>query len=64
MRPLWYMVLFVLAFSARQAVAEPLYWQAKKGELTLTILGSVHVGDESMYPLPSAITDTLKTVTD
>ncbi|CAK2646673.1 TraB/GumN family protein [Vibrio crassostreae] len=60
MRPLWYMVLFVFAFSARQALAEPLYWHAKKDELTLTILGSVHVGDESMYPLPSAITDTLK----
>ncbi|MDP2591162.1 TraB/GumN family protein [Vibrio splendidus] len=60
MRPFLYMVLFVLAFSARQAVAEPLYWQAKKDELTLTILGSVHVGDESMYPLPSAITDALK----
>ncbi|NOH94863.1 TraB/GumN family protein [Vibrio sp. AIC-3] len=60
MRPFFYMVLFVLAFSARQAVAEPLYWQAKKDELTLTILGSVHVGDESMYPLPSAITDALK----
>ncbi|WP_333918974.1 TraB/GumN family protein [Vibrio crassostreae] len=60
MRPLWYMVLFVFAFSARQALAEPLYWQAKKDELTLTILGSVHVGDESMYPLPSTITDTLK----
>ncbi|TKF99415.1 TraB/GumN family protein [Vibrio sp. F13] len=60
MRPLWYMVLFVLAFSARQAVAEPLYWQAQKDDLTLTILGSVHVGDESMYPLPSAITDALK----
>ncbi|CAH6826385.1 Polysaccharide biosynthesis protein GumN [Vibrio chagasii] len=60
MRPLWYVVLFVLVFSARQAVAEPLYWQAKKDELTLTILGSVHVGDESMYPLPTQITDTLK----
>lgn len=60
MRPFFYMTLFVLAFSARQAVAEPLYWQAKKDELTLTILGSVHVGDESMYPLPSAITDALK----
>ena len=60
MRTFWYVTLFVLAFSAKQASAEPLYWQAKKDELTLTILGSVHVGDESMYPLPVQITDTLK----
>ncbi|MFS1906947.1 TraB/GumN family protein [Vibrio lentus] len=60
MRTFWYVTLFVLAFSARQAAAEPLYWQAKKDDLTLTILGSVHVGDESMYPLPAQITDTLK----
>ncbi|MEZ9339819.1 TraB/GumN family protein [Vibrio splendidus] len=60
MRTFWYVTLFVLAFSTKQATAEPLYWQAKKDDLTLTILGSVHVGDESMYPLPSAITDTLK----
>ncbi|MFS1460045.1 polysaccharide biosynthesis protein GumN [Vibrio lentus] len=60
MRTFWYVTLFVLAFSAKQAAAEPLYWQAKKDDLTLTILGSVHVGDESMYPLPAQITDTLK----
>ncbi|MEZ8235416.1 TraB/GumN family protein [Vibrio splendidus] len=60
MRTFWYLTLLTLAFSAKQAVAEPLYWQAKKEDLTLTILGSVHVGDESMYPLPTQITDTLK----
>ena len=60
MRTFLYLTLLTLAFSVKQAVAEPLYWQAKKEDLTLTILGSVHVGDESMYPLPSAITDTLK----
>ncbi|WP_439146951.1 TraB/GumN family protein [Vibrio sp.] len=60
MRTFFYLTLLTLAFSAKQAVAEPLYWQAKKEDLTLTILGSVHVGDESMYPLPAQITDTLK----
>lgn len=57
-----FLVPYVTHFrlSAKQAVAEPLYWQAKKEDLTLTILGSVHVGDESMYPLPAQITDTLK----
>ncbi|WP_373950085.1 TraB/GumN family protein [Vibrio pomeroyi] len=60
MRTFLYLTLLTLAFSAKQAVAEPLYWQAKKDDLTLTILGSVHVGDESMDPLPTQITDTLK----
>ncbi|WP_046224969.1 TraB/GumN family protein [Vibrio sp. ECSMB14106] len=60
MRTFLYLTLLTLVFSAKQAVAEPLYWQAKKDDLTLTILGSVHVGDESMYPLPSQVTDTLK----
>ena len=60
MRTFLYLTLLTLAFSAKQTAAEPLYWQAKKDDLTLTILGSVHVGDESMYPLPAQITDTLK----
>ncbi|MCG9543334.1 TraB/GumN family protein [Vibrio sp. Isolate33] len=60
MRTFLYLTLLTFAFSAKQAVAEPLYFQAKKDDLTLTILGSVHVGDESMYPLPTQITDTLK----
>ncbi|UIJ41511.1 TraB/GumN family protein [Vibrio kanaloae] len=60
MRTFLYLTLLTFVFSAKQAVAEPLYWQAKKDDLTFTILGSVHVGDESMYPLPSQVTDTLK----
>lgn len=60
MRTFLYLTLLTLTFTTKQALAEPLYWQAKKDDLTLTILGSVHVGDESMYPLPTHITDTLK----
>ncbi|MFA0412788.1 TraB/GumN family protein [Vibrio renipiscarius] len=40
--------------------AEPLYWQASKGKLNLLLVGSVHVGDADMYPLPSAITTFLQ----
>ncbi|UUM29922.1 TraB/GumN family protein [Vibrio japonicus] len=40
--------------------AEPLFWSAEKGDLKYLILGSVHVGDESMFPLPQAIVDTLQ----
>lgn len=60
MRTFLYLTLLALTFTTKQALAEPLYWQAKKDDLTLTILGSVHVGDESIYPLPKQITDTLK----
>lgn len=60
MRTFLYLTLLALTFTTKHALAEPLYWQAKKDDLTLTILGSVHVGDESMYPLPTQITDTLK----
>ncbi|MCY9828140.1 TraB/GumN family protein [Vibrio chagasii] len=60
MRTFLYLTLLTLTFTTKHALAEPLYWQAKKDDLTLTILGSVHVGDESMYPLPTQITDTLK----
>ncbi|KAB0475746.1 TraB/GumN family protein [Vibrio chagasii] len=60
MRTFLHLTLLALTFTTKHALAEPLYWQAKKDDLTLTILGSVHVGDESMYPLPTQITDTLK----
>ncbi|EDK29434.1 hypothetical protein VSWAT3_01058 [Vibrionales bacterium SWAT-3] len=60
MRTFLYLTLLTLTFTTKHALAEPLYWQTKKDDLTLTILGSVHVGDESMYPLPTQITDTLK----
>lgn len=41
-------------------MAEPLFWQAKKGQLEFIIFGSVHAGDQSMYPLPEPINDALK----
>lgn len=42
------------------ATAEPLYWQASKGKLNYLITGSVHVGDDSMYPLPTNLTSFLQ----
>ena len=35
--------------------AEPQHWLAKKGETELMIIGSVHVGDKTMYPLPRTV---------
>ena len=53
-------LLFLTLAISTSSVAEPLYWQAQKGKLNYLILGSVHVGDESMYPLPQTITARLK----
>ncbi len=50
---------WVLPFIVFSANAEPLYWQATNGKVNLTIIGSVHVGDPSMYPLPQAIYQSL-----
>lgn len=52
-------VLCLLAFSANLA-AEPLYWSASKGALNYTIIGSVHIGDKSMHPLPDTVFKKLK----
>nr|WP_274700249.1 TraB/GumN family protein [Vibrio aestuarianus] len=57
------MKYFLLAFSLLFSMAinaEPLYWLAKKENQTLFIVGSIHVGDESMYPLPQAVTQFLE----
>lgn len=40
--------------------SEPLYFKATKGNKELMILGSIHMGNEQMYPLPDAITTFLK----
>jgi uncharacterized protein YbaP (TraB family) len=53
-------ILLLLIFLSSTSNAEPLYWTASKGGLKYTILGSIHVGDKSMYPLPKAIFDRLK----
>ncbi|BCN23487.1 TraB/GumN family protein [Vibrio alfacsensis] len=50
--------LFVF-LSSHGAHAEPQHWLAKKGEIEYMIIGSVHVGDSSMYPLPKAVTQFL-----
>ena len=52
--------LVALVLISTSINAEPLYWKAEKGALSYLILGSVHVGDQSMFPLPIAITDTLQ----
>lgn len=35
--------------------AEPLYWQATRGDINYMLIGSIHLGDPSMYPLPDPL---------
>ncbi|MCK6262625.1 TraB/GumN family protein [Vibrio sp. ZSDE26] len=51
--------IYLTLFSSL-ASSEPIYWSAKKGNLELMVLGSIHVGNESMYPLPFEITEFLE----
>lgn len=36
-------------------VSKPLMWKASSPSATVYLLGSIHVGDSSMYPLPAAV---------
>ncbi|MEZ9230495.1 TraB/GumN family protein [Vibrio amylolyticus] len=58
MRFLQFLFLFIIY--SPLALSEPLHWLATKGDKQLMILGSVHVGNENMYPLPKRITDFLE----
>ncbi|EGU45196.1 hypothetical protein VIOR3934_10685 [Vibrio orientalis CIP 102891 = ATCC 33934] len=52
--------LIALIYSTA-TLAEPLFWQATKGKLNYYILGSVHVGDDGMFPLSKQIMNVLQT---
>lgn len=49
------LTVFSILFFSFQLCAEPLYWSAKKGGLEYLLIGSVHVGDKSMFPLPEKV---------
>lgn len=53
----WCLALFVSGIFHAQA--EPLVWEASKGPQTFYIIGTVHLGNASMYPLPKVIIDNL-----
>lgn len=53
------LLLLLITIFPGLTIAEPLYWQAHKGDLNYLIFGSVHVGDKSMYPLPDPVVNYL-----
>ena len=48
-------ILLLFTLLSPLAHAEPLYFLAQKGNTRLLILGSIHVGKPSLYPLPDEI---------
>ncbi|MGF1755170.1 TraB/GumN family protein [Vibrio makurazakiensis] len=53
-------VIFFIGFLSHPVLSEPLYWSASKGNKELMIFGSVHVGNEEMYPLPVPVIEYLE----
>ncbi len=52
--------LLLCLLPSLQCAATPLYWLASKDNTQLMIIGSIHVGNENMYPLPTELTQFLK----
>jgi uncharacterized protein YbaP (TraB family) len=52
--------LFSCFVKSHYVNAEPLYWQASDGKTTFMIIGTIHVGNKAMYPLPTPLMDFLK----
>ncbi|MDX1304292.1 TraB/GumN family protein [Photobacterium sp.] len=46
--------LLILPFFSNSALAEPIVWLAKDAQRQFVILGSIHAGTDTMYPLPKA----------
>jgi len=40
--------------------SEPLYWQASNGNTTFMLIGTIHVGNQTMYPLPAPLLNFLE----
>ncbi|NLS11643.1 TraB/GumN family protein [Vibrio sp. SM6] len=59
MRRFWFVLLN--AFLPISLSAAPAVWEITQHQMTIRIIGSIHVGDASFYPLPKAITEPLTT---
>nr|WP_086941066.1 TraB/GumN family protein [Thaumasiovibrio occultus] len=47
-------------FCAHPASAEPYVWQLNKGELTYSVIGTIHFGDQPPQPLPTPLPQLLQ----
>jgi uncharacterized protein len=53
-----YVILW--SFHSVYAASDPLFWKAVKGDETIALLGTVHTGRKTFYPLPKTIEDALR----
>jgi len=52
--------MILWSFHSLHAASDPLFWKAVKGDETVALLGTVHTGRKSFYPLPDTIQDALR----
>ena len=52
--------MILWSFHSLHAASDPLFWKAVKGDETIALLGTVHAGRKTFYPLPNAIEDSLR----
>ncbi|UAB69603.1 TraB/GumN family protein [Vibrio sp. SCSIO 43132] len=53
-------IALFLIFPLTLKAQEPLFWKVQKDGYELLVIGSIHVGDKSMYPLPKSVSEFLK----
>lgn len=60
--PIWFMLLLLLvtSFSACAKPVTPPFYKAEKGDVTIYVLGTMHVGKEKDYPLSDKIGQALE----
>jgi uncharacterized protein YbaP (TraB family) len=52
--------MILWSFHSLHAASDPLFWKAVKGDETIALLGTVHSGRKTFYPLPNTIEDSLR----
>ena len=52
--------MILWSFHSLHAASDPLFWKAVKGDETIALLGTVHTGRKTFYPLPDTIEDSLR----
>lgn len=52
-----YLVLLCLSFQAKAEVSQPAFWEVRKGDSVLYLMGSMHFGHPDFYPMPKTIED-------
>ncbi len=60
MKPTLIVCMALWSLHSVHAASDPLFWKAVKGDETIALLGTVHSGRKTFYPLPNTIEDALR----